>query len=246
MSNQLARKEVGSGNSAKRVRSAGDAGIYNALYEAILDHRLPPGTKLTEDGLGEVFGVSRTVVRKVLHRLSHENIVSLRPNRGAVVASPSVAEAREVFEARRVVETAVIRVLSRLPVKDELGRLRRQVREEHRAHERGDRRSFIRLSGRFHVDLARMAGNEVLARFLKELVSRTSLIIALYEIPGSAACSFDEHLALIDAMEDGQAGRAVKLMEQHLAACESKLNLEQDEAAVDVAQVFAEAAVARA
>jgi DNA-binding GntR family transcriptional regulator len=245
VSNQLARKEVGSGNSAKRVRSAGDAGIYNALYEAILDHRLPPGTKLTEDGLGEVFGVSRTVVRKVLHRLSHENIVSLRPNRGAVVASPSVAEAREVFEARRVVETAVIRVLSRLPVKDELGRLRRQVREEHRAHERGDRRSFVRLSGRFHVDLARMAGNEVLARFLKELVSRTSLIIALYEIPGSAACSFDEHLALIDAMEDGQGGRAVKLMEQHLAACESKLNLEQDEAAVDVAQVFAEAAVAR-
>lgn len=219
--------------------------VYQDIFEAILDHRLPPGTKLTEDGLGEVFGVSRTVVRKALFRLAHENIVRLRPNRGAAVARPTVAEARDVFAARRVVERAVVDAVTRCGDESAFAALRALVAREHAAHERGDRRRWIRLSGDFHLRLAEIGGNAVLSEFLKELVSRTSLIIALYESPGNATCSDAEHRALIDAMARGDGARSTALMDRHLESCESHLALEVEPDPVDLATVFADIPVRR-
>jgi len=227
-------------NSKNERAASNDHVIYGEIYDAILDHRLPPGTKLTEDALGEIFGVSRTVVRKALFRLAHENIVRIRPHRGAVVASPSTEEARNVFEARRVVEHAVVRDLAGSVTDAQLGTLRMLVDDEHAAHSRGDRRNWIKLSGQFHLDLAEMSGNAVLAKFLKELISRTSLIIALYEAPGQVACSHAEHLALIGAIADGDGDRAAALMAGHLEACEAQLNLDGEDATVDLMSVFSD------
>ena len=240
------RGESAAGARAGRRRSPGDEAVYAAVYEAILDHRLPPGTRLGEDSLGDIFGVSRTVVRKALIRLAEDNIVRLRPNRGAAVASPSVAEAREVFEARRVVESAVVRRLAGAADRGQLDSLRAMVRSERAAFESGDRRGWIRLSGDFHVELARIAGNAVLADFLKELVSRTSLIIALYQSRGSAACAFTDHMGLLDAIARGDEARASVLMRDHLLECENKLNLSGDEHPVDLGEVFAPDAGRRA
>ena len=225
--------------TSRRGGPPGDLAIYAHVYDAILDHRLPPGTKLTEDALGDIFGVSRTVVRKALFRLAHEKIVRIRPNRGATVARPTVAEARDVFESRRVVEGAVLRALVRRITADELESLRAMVAAEQAAFESGDRRNWIRRSGAFHLRLAELAGNAVLADFLKELVSRTSLIIALYETPGNSACASDEHLKLIEAIARHDGAAAAALMDAHLRACEDKLNLEGADLAVDLADVFA-------
>ena len=216
-----------------------DETVYAEIYGAILDHRLLPGTKLTEDSLGEVFGVSRTVVRKALFRLGHAGIVRLRPNRGAVVASPSIEEARDVFAARRILEDAVVRAVTGAPDEAGLEALHALAAEERDAFERGDRRSWIRLSGDFHLRLAEMGGNRVVSAFLEELVSRTSLIIALYEAAGHSACAFDEHMALIDAIAAGQRKSARALMARHLSACEEKLNLDSADESVDIIDVFA-------
>ena len=62
---------------------------------------------LVEDQLAEVFGVSRMRIRSVLQSLAHDKVVTLHRNRGAVVAYPSVREAKEVFAARRLIETAL-------------------------------------------------------------------------------------------------------------------------------------------
>ena len=80
-----------------RTGKAGRSGtqddiVYAHIFEAILEQRLAPGTKLSEEALGEIFGVSRTIIRRALSRLAHESVVLLRPNRGAVVASPTVEE----------------------------------------------------------------------------------------------------------------------------------------------------------
>jgi DNA-binding GntR family transcriptional regulator len=223
------------------ARKTRDEAVYADIYDAILDHRLPPGTKLTEDSLGEVFGVSRTVIRKALFRLGHEGIVRIRPNRGAAVASPSTEEARDVFATRRVLEDAVVGEVTGVLGEAELDALRALAREEREAFERGDRRSWIRLSGDFHLGLAELAGNAVVFDFLKELVSRTSLIIALYDAAGQSACGFDEHMALIDAIAAGDRKSARKLMAAHLSACEDKLNLEGADETVDLSDVFARA-----
>ena len=79
--------------------------IYERMVATILDHRLPPGTKLIEEKLASAFGVSRTRVRPVLVRLANEQVVTLTPNRGAMVAQPTEAEAREVFEVRRLIKS---------------------------------------------------------------------------------------------------------------------------------------------
>ena len=215
-----------------------DLAIYRSVAEAIFEQRLPPGTKLIEDALGEIFGVSRTVIRKVLLRLAHERVIEILPNRGAVVASPSIAEARQVFEARRVVEAAIVAAACKGATAAAVARLRALVADEGDAHARGDRRSWIRLSGAFHLELAELAGNDVLADFLRGLIARTSLIIALYEAPGKSACASDEHRTLLDAIANGGETAAVRLMIQHLARCEEKLDLVSSEREIDLHEVF--------
>ncbi len=219
--------------------ATGDESIYRGISAAILEHRLPPGTRLAEDALGEIFGVSRTVVRKALFRLAHDKIVEIRPNRGAAVASPTIGEARDVFDTRRTLERAVIEAACETADRVALEDLRRLTRAEEAAHAEGDRQSVIRHSGDFHLRLAEIAGNAVMGDFLRELISRTALIIALYERAGPAACAAHEHMALIDAIEDGDTAAAVALMDTHLNEIEASLNLDGGEPPVDLRDVFA-------
>lgn len=133
--------------------------VYAHIFEAILEQRLAPGTKLSEEALGEIFGVSRTIIRRALSRLAHESVVLLRPNRGAVVASPTVEEARQVFFSRRMVERAITELAVQHAAIEQLNELRQMVREERDSFSRGDRGAGIRLSGEFHLKLAEAAGN---------------------------------------------------------------------------------------
>ena len=212
--------------------------IYRDLYGAILDQRLPPGTKLTEESLARVFGVSRTMIRNAILRLASDNIVLIRRNRGAVVASPSIEEAREIFEARRVVERALTMKLAETLTPTQVEQLRDHIAQEVAAHAAGDRQRSIRLSGEFHLRLGAMAGNAVLHGFLQELVSRTSLIIALYERPSMAPCANDEHQQLLDALRTGDPDRAAATMIDHLQRCEDRLSLVPEATEIDIADVF--------
>src|SRR5690349_21506273 len=85
--------------AAPKRRGRADERIHSEIYSAIINHQLRPATPLQEDALATAFGVSRTLIRKVLQQLSHEKLVELIPNKGAIVARPSVEEARQVFEA---------------------------------------------------------------------------------------------------------------------------------------------------
>ena len=95
-------------NTAAPAAPPTDTEMYERVVSAILDHRLPPGTKLGEDKLAGAFGVSRTRIRPVLMRLANEQVVTLVPNRGATVAQPTEQEAREVFEVRRLIEPTLV------------------------------------------------------------------------------------------------------------------------------------------
>ena len=230
--------ETRSPSVAKRGMSGIDKKIYDAVFNAVMSQRLPPGTKLTEAHFCELFKVSRTIVRKALQRLAHAHIVVLRTNHGATVASPTPEETREIFTARRGIEAAIIPLAIARANKTQIARLRKIAHDEHAAFESGDRANWISLGGAFHIALAELADNSVLQRFLSELVSRCSLIIALYEVPGSVACSHDEHDRLIDAIAGGDVAIAQKMMEQHLLAIEAKLKLNDDEDKIDLAEIF--------
>jgi DNA-binding GntR family transcriptional regulator len=220
-------------------RAVSDEAIYDQIYGAILEHHLPPQTRLPEDSLGEIFGVSRTRIRKILHRLAHEKILTLLPNRGAFVASPSVEESREVFAARRLLEAGLVEAAVRMATPAALKHLEQCVKKERFAGDRRDHRLAIRLSGEFHLGIAEIIGNSVLTEYLRELVSRTSLIIAVYEAPGRSACNQQEHDELVRLIRSEDAKAAVDAMDRHLMNVEASLNLfSLPSGAVDLRQVF--------
>lgn len=225
---------------AAAAERASDQNIYRAIANAIFEQRLPSGTKLPEDSLGEIFSVSRTVIRKALFRLASEKLVDIRPNRGAMVASPSVEEARDVFASRRVIEAASVRAAMPRMNAEHRERLARLVEKDHAAHQESTRRNWIRYSGAFHLEIAEIAGNQVLKAFLKELIGRTSLIIGLYEPMQQTVCTYDEHAVLLDALAAGDADVAVNAMVEHLNACEQRLGLEQRNRAIDLHEIFAD------
>lgn len=230
------KKQPRSLGSSRNVTQ--DDVVYEHVFDAILEQRLAPGTKLSEEALGEIFGVSRTIIRRALSRLGHEGVVLLRPNRGAVVASPSVEEARQVFFARRMVEKAITELAVEHATAEQLAELRQMVSDERDSFARGDRGAGIRLSGEFHLQLAVAARNAPLISFQRSLVSQTSLIIAQYETGNRTHCSYDEHSQLIDAIEARNAALAAELMMHHMDHIDSKLNLDEDSASDDLHAVF--------
>ncbi|MGF7009154.1 GntR family transcriptional regulator [Aminobacter sp. BE322] len=215
--------------------------IAERILAAIWEHRLPPGTKLVEERLAGVFGVSRTKVRLGFAKLAHEGVLTVLPNRGTFVSSPSVAEARQVLNSRRLLEPALVHDLAASITREGLRTLRAIARQEAQARKANDRRAIIRLSGEFHCKLAEIFGNQYLGRYMRELCSLTCLVIALYDAPGLPSCPHHEHDDIIDALEAGDGARAAKLMVEHLGHVESTLNLESPvEEEVDLEAVFAE------
>lgn len=232
-------RAAGDDDQRRKGTRPSDETIYQEIYGAIVDHRLAPGTKLTEDALGEVFGVSRTRINRVLQRLAHENIVTLQRNRGASVAAPSIEEAREVFAARRILESGIVAAIAESASPEELTALSEHVCSERDAEERGELSRTIQLSGGFHLRVAEILGNRALNEFLRELVSRTSLIIALYEHAGAHYCGHDDHDALVEAIARGDSAAAAAAMTGHLQAIEDSLDLAAPEAGdISLREVF--------
>jgi DNA-binding GntR family transcriptional regulator len=202
--------------------------IYDAVSEAVLDQRLAPGTRLTEGSLVDLFGVSRTIVRMALLRLAHDHIVTLRPNHGATIASPTRDETRAVFEARRMIECAALPAAIAHAAARQIDNMRTLVRQEDAAFHVGEVRSWIRLSGEFHRRLVALARNPVILHYTNELVTQSLLMTALYMPRGQTVCATDEHLLLIDAVAARDERRAIRLLRTHLDACEARLALDRE------------------
>lgn len=195
------------------------------LERAIHEHRLPPGTKLGEDELGDAYGISRTIVRAALLALSHRHLVELKRNRGAFVAQPSVREAREVFEARALLEPRTAHSAASRMTEADLALLRANIRSEHAALDAGENGRALFLSGQFHVDIARIAEQATIEAFISQLISRSSLIIALYWRRRAALCETQAHHALLDAFAARDAALAEQLMKSHLLDLVASLDL---------------------
>jgi DNA-binding GntR family transcriptional regulator len=210
----------GADTSAERIRAA--------IRDAIVERRLAPGTKLTETDVGELFNVSRTLVRGALQALAYEGLVNVEKNRGAFVAHPSPEEARQIFATRRLIEPGILaEAIKHLTPKD-FADLRALLEQEERlTAERGQpaRRAEIKASGDFHLALSAMAKNAIMLRFMDELVARSSLVIALYGQSSVSSCGHNDHRDIVDALETGDLASACRLMLHHIDHIETDLDL---------------------
>jgi DNA-binding GntR family transcriptional regulator len=212
--------------AAERLPTGATQRIVESITTAIVERRLAPGTKLAEQKIADIFKVSRTLVRQALNQLSRDRLVTLEPARGAFVAMPSVEEARQVFEVRAMIEAALVRLLAARITDAQIALLRSHLRDEREAIARTDVPGRTRLLADFHVVLARLLGNEVLAQLLSDLLSRSSLISLMYQSAHSAEHSQDEHVQIVEALARRDARAAVRLMEHHLSSVERNLQLD--------------------
>lgn len=201
--------------TAGRIARTRTEFVLEQLRQAILDQQLLPGVRLPEDAIGESFGTSRTIAREALGRLAVEGLVELKPNRGAFVANPSLDEGRDIFVVRRGLERMVAELLAGNLKPDHVAALEAMAARERRATDTNPAEA-IRLAGEFHLLLARFTGNALLERYVREVVSRCSLILAMYGRPHSSECGVAEHAAIVEALVAGDGARAGQMMDEHL------------------------------
>jgi DNA-binding GntR family transcriptional regulator len=215
---------IDSQGRTKRERPS-DESIHQQIYTAIAEHHLPPGTRLPEDSLAEVFNVSRTRIRKTLLLLSRDGVVTVQRNRGAHVSRPSIEEVRHIFAVRRILEAATTGAIARSATRTQLRDLKDFIAAERLAYQRPERRTAIRLSGEFHLKLAELTGNPVIVDVLRGLVSRTILAVAVYGAYDGSSCNLREHEELVRLLASGDVDAALAHMDKHLANVEASLNL---------------------
>jgi DNA-binding GntR family transcriptional regulator len=209
--------------------------IVESLTRAIVEHRLQPGTKLAEQKLADHFGVSRTLVRQALFQLTQNRLIKLEPARGAFVAAPTVEEARQVFAVRRMLEAEMTRAFVRQVTPARVRALREHIAQEKAAVDRDDAAVRVELLGDFHVRMAELMDNEVLAQILRDLVSRSSLISLMYQRAGAARHSQEEHVEIVKAIAAKDEERAVQLMTEHLDHVQESLAFDRHVPTQDIA-----------
>ncbi|EBA00034.1 GntR family transcriptional regulator [Marinobacter sp. ELB17] len=240
------RKSIGreAGSRAQRQRNTDNGterhdAIYRSISDAVIEHRLKPGARLREDALSEVFGVSRTGIRKILQRLALEQLVTLTPQRGASVTRPTADEAKDVFAARQMVECGLMAEVAKRITEDNIRELRNLARQERDALRSGEQSTAIKISAAFHERLAQLSGNDTLAEFVAGLCSRSSLILAVYGNSGHLGCETHDHGELIQLLEQGDGGQARDFMDRHLKAIEASLLIVEEAAEVpDLYRIF--------
>jgi DNA-binding GntR family transcriptional regulator len=212
--------------------------IVDALTKAIVEHRLHPGTKLAEQKLADHFGVSRTLVRQALFQLSQNRLIRLEPARGAFVAAPSVAEARQVFAVRRMLEAEMTRAFVREATPARIKALKDHMAQEKLALKEKDPMNRTEVLGDFHVRMAELLENDVLVQMMIELLSRCSLITLMYQTETPVEHNGD-HDEIIKAISARDEVAAVRLMDEHLRGIEASLTFDRKIPSNDIAMALA-------
>jgi DNA-binding GntR family transcriptional regulator len=190
--------------------------IADRIVDAILAGRIAPGQRLGEQSLADLFGVSRTLVREALARLSARGMVEVNSRRGWFVVQPSREEAKEAFDARIAIETGLLQSLRGAPPRAVVRRLKQHVSAERAAIRAGEPGQRSYLLGDFHVCLAECVGNPLLADILRDLTARTTLIATLFQSNHDAAHSCADHARIVAALEAGELASARRLVREHI------------------------------
>lgn len=222
----------------KKPKKINDKEIYQEIFDAILSFRLRPGTRLTEENLSKIFNVGRTTIRSALLRLSQDHIIEIQPNKGAFIASPSVKQAKDILDARKLIEVEIVKDVIKYATASDFDLLRRIVKAEQDNIDHEQMVEGIQLGGDFHLMLAKISKNTTLERIVTTLIPQTSLVIVLYENPDAPKCSHFEHFELIDVMQKNEVEKATELMHHHIQGIETRLKLDDKEPVGDLADIF--------
>lgn len=202
--------------------------IVDVIVNDIMEQRIKPGARLSEKSLCERFGVSRMYVRRALLTLSNKGIVALQANKGASIRRPTLQQAVTLFEARRAIESIIIKSVIEQRNEADIAKLNAHMELEEQAFVANDRYELIRLSAEFHLLIASFQDNYLLTGFMKTLVTESSLITGMYGQHSFSNCPPSEHCLLVDAIKNQDQQLALDLMLAHLNHIEADLAIKAD------------------
>jgi DNA-binding GntR family transcriptional regulator len=191
---------------------------YNEIKRAILGTDFPPGTFLAERQLAERLGMSKTPVKAALERLELEGFITVSPQQGIVVRDLTVHEIADQYEIRTALETYVLRATAGRLTAEQVQRLRANLKAQAGLQGTGRVREGVALDTQFHTLFAEFLGNQEILRVMRQLRDKMQRVITkVFQLnPGRIDLSYEEHLAVAEAVIGGDGNRAAKLIEAHL------------------------------
>ncbi|OKP63683.1 hypothetical protein BTE77_35480 [Ensifer adhaerens] len=190
--------------------------MHDDIWNAIIDRKLRPGVKLEEAALGEIYGVSRTVIRKVLVIMEERGLVSLPVNRGAYVATPSIEDAEDLIDALELLACYFVKKIAAGPKDDRTNSVRsltEHVQMEKKFDPFGDFHVRRRLRLEFGFLLGLLSGNSALAADYHRHGSRLTLALAAFQDVAPIDISIDYSARLAESIAEGNAAPGIELIE---------------------------------
>ncbi|NDW43791.1 GntR family transcriptional regulator [Ruegeria sp. PrR005] len=187
------------------------------LRNSIVDGSLKMGQVLSERGISEELGVSKSPVREALAQLRDEGLVSIEPQKGARVFTLSESEVAQICDFRQAIETAAFELALKRSPEGLSKDMARVVHDMRTAREAGNERRYLELDTEFHHLIFAHAGNDYLTSSYTRYVGKiAALRTHLAKLPQHTELSFEEHVGLAKAVREGDMDVIRDLLAQHI------------------------------
>lgn len=191
--------------------------VYNELREEILSGGFKKGESLTEHMLTQRLGVSRTPVRSALQRLAEDGLVSLTPNRGAVVLGITEEDIIDIYRIRMRLEGLASAMAAEKITEEGKQQLSENIALSEFYIQRQDTEHIEELDTVFHRMIYEASGSRMIARILSDLHCNTKAYRSQsLSVPGRLAKTLEEHKEILNAILTGNAERAERLTSEHI------------------------------
>ncbi len=203
--------------------------VYHRLKSAIYRRHIRPSSKLAEAVIAEKLGVSRTPVRAAFKKLEHEGFLKIVPKKGAFVVQPTLEEIHEAFAVRILLEGRTANLAAQNITQAEINTLEVLLEEEKALFAVRDLENYYHFNDSFHFLIARLAGNQLLYQYVKDVVSKTTIFLLLFDpfFQMEINPSIDEHLHIVQALQKKDAAACQQAMEEHLSSALAGMKLEE-------------------
>lgn len=203
------------GDRALLGRTSTAERVSAILRSRIADGYFPPGTRLSEDGIGGALGVSRNTLREAFRLLTHERLLVHELNRGVFVRVLAVEDVEDIYRTRRLVECAVVRGLGAPPHR--LDALAAAVEEGRRAAREGDWKGVGTANIHFHSELVALAGSERTDELMRSVFAELRLAFHVVDEPRQLHEPYiARNVALLGALRSGDLRHAEELLAGYL------------------------------
>jgi DNA-binding GntR family transcriptional regulator len=204
-------------NQEKSEKRSSVNALYTALKQKIISFELYPGTRVTEQELAEIFGVSRTPIRQALQRLEIEGFLIIRPKQGCFIRELDVNELMEYYEARIAIEQLIVESAINNMNDKQIEQMMVAWQESVHDSELGAGIDLGEKDEAFHVGLAIASDKPVLASILSNINQRIRVIRRLdLNSDNRSQRTYKEHYEILQYIKERDMTKAKNAMKRHI------------------------------